>query len=449
MSESKDPKNPQDQNSAEDAEKTTEAPRATASPAASANTDAPEPLQVLAPDGSIAETQEDLEARLAMEGLMRHRRARRRKKIIAGSIVGGIALIGTIVWGVNAYNASKPVVIDTSLTTTYVDYGDFSEAVSATGTAQPVSSVVVTPEVTGTIESVNVAEGDTVEAGTVLLTIKNDDLDKAVRDAELAVRDAKLNLESAVNDYNTLVDAYNAGADISDSEFDKASFAIETAKNAVSDQQEVYNQAVANAQKRTVCAPAAGSVVVMNAQVGASVAEATSKGSLVQIADLSQMTVKVQVNEVDISKICVGQAAKATFSALPGVELDAQVTRIATVSSSNDSSSGYLYGSGGVVTYDVSLLIPAPAAELKPGMTANVDITLQSVPDTLMVPASCVGIDETGKSFVTVMTDSATQTCERVDVEVTATDQTTAAVTGSLEAGDEVLLDPLAVATAE
>ncbi len=440
MSESKDPKHTQD--TPEDAEKTTEVP-------AAATGDAPEPLQVLAPDGSIAETQEDLEARLAMEGLMRHRRERRRKKIVAGSIVGGIALVGAIVWGVQAYNASKPIEIDTGLTTTYVDYGNFSEAVSATGTAQPVSSVVVTPEVTGTIESVNVAEGDTVEAGAVLLTIKNDDLDKAVRDAELAVRDAKLNLESAVNDYNTLVDAYNAGAEISDSEFDKASFAIETAKNAVSDQQEVYNQAVANAQKRTVCAPAAGSVVVMNAQVGASVADAASKGSLVQIADLSQMTVKVQVNEVDISKICVGQAAKATFSALPGVELDAQVTRIATVSSSSDSSNGYLYGSGGVVTYDVSLLIPAPVAELKPGMTANVDITLQSVPDTLMVPASCIGTDENGKSFVTVMTDAATQACERVDVEVTATDQTTAAVTGSLSAGDEVLLDPYAVATVE
>ncbi len=442
MSESKDPKHAQ--NIQEDAEKTAEvaAPGGVAADAAATSAD-PEPLQVLSPDGSIAETQEDLEARLAMEGLMRHRRQRRRKKIIAGSIVGGIILIGAVVWGVQAYNASKPAVIDTSLTTTYVEYGDFAESVSATGSAEPVSSVVVTPEVTGTIESVNVAEGDTVAAGDVLLTIKNDDLDKAVRDAELAVRDAKLNLESAVNDYNSLVDTYNAGADISDSEFDKASFAIETAKNAVSDQQEAYNQAVANAEKRTVRAPAAGSVVAMSAQVGASVADAASKGSLVQIADLSQMTVKVQVNEVDISKISVGQAATATFSALPGVALDAQVTRISTVSSSGDNSSSY-YGSGGVVTYDVSLLIPAPVAELKPGMTANVDITLQSVPATLMVPASCVGTDSLGKSFVMVVTDAATQACEKRAVEIAASDQTTVAISGDVTVGDEVLLDPYA-----
>ncbi len=409
---------------------------------------APEPLQTLTADGSIAETQEDLEARLAMEGLMRHRRARRRKKVIIGGIVGAIVLVGAVTWGVSAYNASKPAPTNTTLSTTYVEYGDFAESVSATGTAQPVSSVVVTPEVTGTIESVNVAEGDSVEAGAVLLSVKNDDLDKAVRDAELSVRDAKLSLEQSVNDYNSMVDSYNAGAEISDSEFEKASYAIETARNAVSDRQEAYDQAVANAAKRTVCAPASGSVVVMNAQVGASVADAASKGSLIQIADLSQMVVKVQVNEVDISKISVGQAAKATFSALPGVELDAQVTRISTVASSSDSSNSYYYGSSGVVTYDVSLLIPNPVPELKPGMTANVDITLQSVPDTLMVPASCVATDG-ASSYVMLVTDAATQATKRVDVEVAATDQTTAAVTGDLAAGDQVLLEPYAAADAD
>lgn len=440
MSDSNDPKHtaetPHDATTDAGAEKPAGAPAA------------PEPLQTLTADGSIAETQEDLEARLAMEGLMRHRRARRRKKAIIGGIVGAIVLVGAVTWGVSAYNASKPAATNTTLSTTYVEYGDFAESVSATGTAQPVSSVVVTPEVTGTIESVNVAEGDSVEAGAVLLSVKNDDLDKAVRDAELSVRDAKLSLEQSVNDYNSMVDSYNAGAEISDSEFEKASYAIETARNAVSDRQEAYDQAVANAAKRTVCAPASGSVVVMNAQVGASVADAASKGSLIQIADLSQMVVKVQVNEVDISKISVGQAAKATFSALPGVELDAQVTRISTVASSSDSSNSYYYGSSGVVTYDVSLLIPNPVPELKPGMTANVDITLQSVPDTLMVPASCVATDGVG-SYVMLVTDAATQATKRVDVEVAATDQTTAAVTGDLTAGDQVLLEPYAAADAD
>ena len=189
-------------------------------------------------------------------------------------------------------------------------------------------------------------------------------------------------------------------------------------------------------------APKGGSVVAMNAQVGASTDSAANTGGLIQIADLSQMTVKVQVNEVDISKVSVGQMAKVTFSALPGVELDAQVTHIATVAGSGEDSSSH---GGGVVTYDVSLLIPQPAAELKPGMTASVQIMLQSVPDTLMVPLSCVAMDEAGGSYVMVVTDYETGAAERRSVSVRASNQTTAAIEGDVDEGDKVLLDPYSV----
>ena len=65
-----------------------------------ANEDSPddnqETLQVLCQDGTLGESDEDMEARLAMESLMRHRRARRRKKLIAGGIVGAIVLVGAV-----------------------------------------------------------------------------------------------------------------------------------------------------------------------------------------------------------------------------------------------------------------------------------------------------------------------------------------------------------------
>lgn len=421
-----------------------------------ANEDSPdndqETLQVLRPDGTLGESDEDMEARLAMESLMRHRRARRRKKLIAGGIVGAIVLVGAIAWGVSKFTGNAGGDDTPQLMTTFVDRGDFTEAVEASGAAKPVTSVVVNPEVGGTIETVNVAEGDTVQEGDVLLTVKNDELDKAIRDAEMGVRNAKLGVSQAQSAYDTTLDAYNKIDEIKDekenvkykrgaegSDVDSAAFAVESARNSLSDAQEAYNIAVANAEKRTVRAPKGGSVVVMNAQVGASTDSAANAGGLIQIADLSQMTVKVQVNEVDISRVSVGQMAKATFSALPGVELDAQVTRIATVAGSGEDSHGY---GGGVVTYDVSLLIPQPAAELKPGMTANVQIMLQSVPDTLMVPSSCVAMDETGGSYVMVVTDYETGAIERRSVTVRASDQTTSAIEGDISEGDEVLLDP-------
>lgn len=430
-----------------------------------ANEDSPdndqETLQVLRPDGTLGESDEDMEARLAMESLMRHRRARRRKKLIAGGIVGAIVLVGAIAWGVSKFMGNAGGDDAPQLMTTFVDRGDFTEAVEASGAAKPVTSVVVNPEVAGTIESVNVAEGDTVQEGDVLLTVKNDELDKAIRDAEMGVRDASIGVTQAEQEYSDACEKYYSDAcekynnwipdpdkdgneigskregDISS--VNSAKNGVDRAYNSLSDAQEAYNIAVANAEKRTVRAPKSGSVVVMNAQVGASTDSAANAGGLIQIADLSQMTVKVQVNEVDISRVSVGQMAKATFSALPGVELDAQVTRIATVAGSGEDSHGY---GGGVVTYDVSLLIPQPAAELKPGMTANVQIMLQSVPDTLMVPSSCVAMDETGGSYVMVITDYETGAVERRSVTVRASDQTTSAIEGDVSEGDEVLLDP-------
>lgn len=424
-----------------------------------ANEDSPddnqETLQTLRPDGTLGESEEDMEARLAMESLMRHRRARRRKKLIAGGIVGAIVLVGAVAWGISRFTGNAGGGDSPQLMTTFVDRGDFTEAVETSGAAKPVTSVVVNPEVGGTIESVNVAEGDTVQEGDVLLTVKNDELDKAIRDAEMGVRNAKLGVSQAQSAYATTLEAYNTVVETPDDkgsveykrgaegrDVDSAAFAVESANNSLSDAQEAYSIAVANAEKRTVRAPKGGSVVAMNAQVGASTDSAANAGGLIQIADLSQMTVKVQVNEVDISKVSVGQMAKVTFSALPGVELDAQVTRIATVAGSGEDSSGH---GGGVVTYDVSLLIPQPAAELKPGMTASVQIMLQSVPDTLMVPLSCVAMDEAGGSYVMVVTDYETGAAERRSVSVRASNQTTAAIEGDVDEGDKVLLDPYSV----
>ena len=417
--------------------------------------DSQETLQTLRPDGTLGESEEDMEARLAMESLMRHRRARRRKKLIAGGIVGVIVLVGAVAWGISRFTGNAGGGDSPQLMTTFVDRGDFTEAVETSGAVKPVTSVVVNPEVGGTIESVNVAEGDTVQEGDVLLTVKNDELDKAIRDAEMGVRNAKLGVSQAQSAYATTLEAYNTVVETPDDkgsveykrgaegrDVDSAAFAVESANNSLSDAQEAYSIAVANAEKRTVRAPKGGSVVAMNAQVGASTDSAANAGGLIQIADLSQMTVKVQVNEVDISKVSVGQMAKVTFSALPGVEHDAQVTRIATVAGSGEDSSGH---GGGVVTYDVSLLIPQPAAELKPGMTANVQIMLQSVPDTLMVPLSCVAMDEAGGSYVMVVTDYETGAAERRSVSVRASNQTTAAIEGDVDEGDKVLLDPYSV----
>ena len=432
----------------------------------SPKTQAPQdPIGVIsapAADPLPEETDEDVEARLAYESLMRHRKARRRKKVIAAGVVGGIALVAAIAWGVVSSQANQAASAP-QIQTMPVFRGEFSESVQATGAAQPLSSVVVTPEVDGIIETVNVAEGSVVQEGDVLLTVRNDELDRAVREAEIGVRSAKAGVTSAQESYNQTYKAYCAGPTYVDNgdgtytevpatatwaDVQQAAAQVDSAKLTLESAQQSYDQSVSQAAKRTVTAPSSGSVVVMNAVQGAALGAgavtggdgSTSGGALIQIADLSQMTVKVQVNEVDISQIAVGQAARVSFSALPDVLLDAQVTRISTVSASDPS--GYNYG---VVTYDVELLIPDPVPELKPGMTASVEILLQHVPDALTVPVSALATDDGTSYYVYVMTDPETQACERRDVTVTAQSATNAALEGDLSDGDLVVLDPYSV----
>ena len=397
--------------------------------------------------GETAE--EDEETRNAMASLLAHRKKRRRRNIVIG-IVAACAVLGVLVWTVTSQQtASSPE--EPALQTTPVMRGEFKDEVKASGNVQPMSSVVVTPEVDGIISEVFVSEGDYVEAGTTLLTIRNDSLDKAVREADIQLRSAKTQLSSAKENYNTAYKAYYA--DQTDlATVNSAADAVDSAQLALETAQSAYDDAVATADKRTVTAPASGTIVVMNAVEGAAVgsgagagAAATvssgASGALITIGDLSQMTVSVQVNEMDISKVSVGQAARATFSALPNVELDATVTRIATVSSADASSAMSGYG-GNVVTYAVDLLIPNPDPSLKPGMTASVTISSTDIPDALMLPLSAVDGegDQAMVSVVTGQDDSGFPTTEARHVTVLASNGTMAAVEGDIAEGDEVVI---------
>ena len=386
---------------------------------------------------------DDVEERLALESLERHRRARRRKRIIGAGVAAGVVVAALVAWVVAGSLSAAPAG-DDALQTTPVARGEFVESVQATGTAQPLTSVVVTPEVDGIIASVDVSLDDVVSEGQTLLTIRNDDLDREVRQAELDLRQRRAETDQAQRAYNDVY--YAEGRDAAASLL----VPLESARLQQEIAQDAYDQAVARAAGRTVTAPASGSVVVLNAVTGAAVGAGTGTGGsgsasgtagpLVQIADLSQMRVSVQVNEVDISRVAVGQAARVGFSALPGVLLDGTVTRISTVASADEY--GYSYG---VVTYDVEVLVPEPVPELKPGMTASVEILLQDVPDALTVPISALMTDDGASTFVYVVTDPETQAVERRAVTVGAQSASEAVVEGGVAEGDLVVADAYSV----
>ena len=416
--------------------------------------------EVLVED-SVATEDEDLEAQLAYENFKRQREARKRKRAIVIAVVVVVLLIGIIVVITGmASDAGSEDAADPYAATGTVYKGDFATTVSANGATEPFKSTVVTPEVDGIIEDVQTEEGSHVNEGDVLFVLKNDSLDKAIREANTQLESAQ---RSAANANRGVDDAYAAyqrewkacnesgdwsGFDESGlrSAISSAEASYEDALATVENARTTLAEAEAMAEKRVVRAPVSGNVVTMNAINGAAVGSATGgtstvSGPLVQISDLGKMKVTVQVNEVDIANITVGQKAKATFSALPGVELDATVERIASQASGTGDGGT---SAGGVVTYSVDLLIPNPDPNLKPGMTATVTITTQSAPNSLIVPSTAVvdGTDDAGKpsKYVTVLVDREAGETKQVTVKVIEENNSEAAVEGDLSEGDLVVL---------
>lgn len=353
------------------------------------------------------------------------RAERRRKKLIrrgiAAGVVGGIALIAivaTLVINAQPQSASGPV-------TDMVTEGTFTTTVEAKGQLKPISSSVVSPSVDGTVDSINVQAGQSVNEGDMLMTIKNDELDRNVAEAQRAVAAAQEDLANAQKAAaaaqatpTTDVEGASAAAGVSDASADTN--AVSAAQRSLASAQANLDQANAKAASRTVTAPSSGSIVELNAKVGATVTggmimgESDTSGGkqCMQIADLSKMKVTVQVGEKDIAKIAVGQSANVTYPAFPDIVSQGTVTAIASVANS-DAANG-----GGSVTFNVDILIEAPDARLKPGMTAEVSVVTEQLDDVVMVPTMALMTEDGEHYYVNVATDDEGKQTRRVKVTV-------------------------------
>lgn len=353
------------------------------------------------------------------------RAERRRKKLvrrgIAAGIVGGIVLIAIIVSVVlnsQPQSAGEPV-------TDMVMEGTFTTTVEAKGQLKPISASVVSPSVDGTVASINVQAGQSVNEGDVLMTIKNDELDNAVTEAQRAVAAAQEDLKNAQAALAAAQAAPTSDADgataSTDATANANASAVTSAQRNLASAQATLDQANAKAAERTVKAPSSGSIVELNAKVGATVTGGmvmgegdTSGGKqCMQIADLSKMKVTVQVGEKDIAKIAVGQSANVTYPAFPDIVSQGTVTAIASVANSDAAN-----GSGGSVTFNVDILIEAPDSRLKPGMTAEVSVVTEQLDDVVMVPTMALMTEDGEHYYVNLATDDEGKETRRVKVSV-------------------------------
>ena len=408
-------------------------------------------------------TDDEVEAQLAYEALKRKKNAKKRKRIIIILAVLIILTGGFIVFSAagGSRNPMEEAIHAAFSQPVIVRKGKFQATVGGSGKSQPISESVVSPEVQGIIENLSATVGQQVQAGDVLFTIKNDDLDTDVRKKQEAletaqrardssyrkVEEAWIARENAWNRANNAQDWSGYDENALMATIHDAEDAVTTNEANVVTAQQDLDQARAHAEKRTVVAPVSGSIVAVNARNGQSVGGAAggttgnnnaNNGPLIQIADTSQMKVTVQINEVDIEHIEVGEPATVTFQALPDVSLEATVQNIATVASSTGSSDSN-QNTAGIVTYAVDLTIPNDDGKIKPGMTASVTIVTQEIKKTIVIPSSSIFGEDAGSPHVLKITDAEKFRYDSVPVEIVAQSATESAVKAELSDGDALL----------
>ena len=276
------------------------------------------------------------------------------------------------------------------LSTATVARGDVVQSVKATGTLEAVTTVQVGSQVSGTIAALLADFNSQVKKGQVVARLEPSlfqtqvdqaraSLVKLQSDAErarVALEDAKVQQRRAetLSSQQLLPTSELESARVATAQ---AEAALKSAQAQVSQSRAALGQAEVNLSHATITAPIDGIVISRNVDIGQTVAASMQAPVLFTIAqDLRHMQVNASVDEADIGKIAPTQAVTFQVDAYPGKTFTGTVrqVRLAPVVDQN------------VVSYVTVIDVPNPELHLKPGMTANVAITIAHADDVLKVP---------------------------------------------------------------
>jgi len=288
---------------------------------------------------------------------------------------------------------------------------NITEIVVANGKIQPVLQVMINPEVSGEIIELPVKEGQIVKKGDLLVRIKPDNY-RAIRNSSEA------NYRSSLAS-KTLAEANLAKADaefkrmeqlfrdkfVSDSQYIEAKTSYEVAKATVESSSHQADQAKASLAKAeddltktTIVAPIDGTITKLKSQVGERVVgTAMMAGTeIMTVSNLDEMEARVDIGEIDVILIDVGQKVKLEVDAFRDREFHGIVTEIANAakgassSSQSSSSSSSSSGSGQEATkFEVKIRIQEKEI-FRPGMSVTSEIETRYRTNVLCVPIQSV-----------------------------------------------------------
>jgi HlyD family secretion protein len=374
-------------------------------------------------------------------------------------VIGALALLAVIVWASLRDTGPRGTEVEVQA----AELRTISSRVKATGEITPEKRVAISAKVVGEIISLPVVEGQEVQAGQLLLEIERDLYEAArnqaragVRQAEVSVRRQEVQLADARRNMRRTRELIADGL-VSQEALDAAQLALDTAMVEIEAQEhsvDQYRSALQRTEddlaRTTIRSPMDGTLIQLNAEQGETVVPGSTNlpGSVIMtIADMSVLLAEVEVSEVDVVNVALGQEAEVKVDALGTEPQKGHVVEIAT--------SGRRDPTQGTIRFRVKVALDEPDPSLRPAMTAKVDILTATSEDTITVPIQAVvkrtlndegeevkgtaakGIEESDVVFVIADGEAAIRT-----VETGVSDDLSVEITGGLTDGEEVIIGP-------
>ena len=325
---------------------------------------------------------------------MANAKSKRRRKIVIFSVIGLVS-IGLVL--VVVLRKREPVI---TVKTEKVERRNITETVLANGRIQPVRQVKISAEVSGEIIELPVKEGQAIQKGDLLVKIKPDTYIAQKRSMEASYLSSvsgktlsEANLRKAELEFARNQDLFNSKL-ISDSVFLEYKTALDVAKAQVESAQHQVDVAKASLArveeelaKTTINSPITGTVSMLNLELGERVAGNTMMAGteIMTVANLNEMEARVDIGEIDIPLIAVGQNAQLEVDAFRDRKFKGTVSEIA-----NSSRTAAQGGQSQEATkFEVRIRVN-DSEKFRPGMTVTAEVETRDRTNVLSVPVQSV-----------------------------------------------------------
>jgi HlyD family secretion protein len=290
-------------------------------------------------------------------------------KWITGVIVA-VVVIGGGIWFLNRNHDDTPLY-----QTVPVERGDVTEEVTATGTLNPLTNVLVGCQVSGTISKIYVNYNSIVKAGQLIAELDPSTYKAQLQQTEANLANARANLELQQAETKRESQLFTNNL-VSSSDFDTAVATLHEAEATVQLDQAAVNIATINLGYCKIYSPVDGVVIVNNIEVGQTVAASFNTPELFQIANnLKEMQIDSNVAEADMGGVKDGENVDFTVEAYPDRTFHGKVRQVRYAATIVNN----------VVTYDCVIDVTNSDYKLRPSMTATVYVVIAQRNNTLKI----------------------------------------------------------------